>query len=56
MRVIECDVCGETLSAADDEELVQAVARHMGEHHPDKADSDRITTLVAEQAYDASDS
>ena len=56
MRVIECDVCGQTLSAADDEELVQAAARHMGEHHPDKADSDRIRTLVAEQAYDASDS
>jgi hypothetical protein len=54
--VIECDVCGATLSAASDDELVQATTRHMGEHHPDQADGERIQALVAEQAYDASDS
>ncbi len=29
MRVVECDVCGETISAADDEELVGRVKDHL---------------------------
>jgi hypothetical protein len=40
MRVIECNECGETISAANDEE----------------PDEDEVADLVHEQAYDASDS
>jgi predicted small metal-binding protein len=53
MRVIECSFCGETLSAATDDELVEEVRRHMDERHPDEAMDD---SQVREQAYDATDS
>jgi hypothetical protein len=57
LRVIECSVCGETLSAANDEELVAAARRHMDERHPDGAPDDaQLRALVGERAYDASDS
>jgi predicted small metal-binding protein len=53
MRVIECDVCGQALSAANDEELVEIARRHMEERHSGAAfDAAR----VREQAYDATDS
>ena len=57
MRVIECDVCGQALSAAGDDELVTLARRHMEERHPDRAaDDEAVRRLVAERAYDASDS
>ena len=57
MRVIECNFCGETLSAANDDELVKTARRHMEEQHPDGApDEARVRELVGEQAYDAMDS
>ena len=36
MRVIECSICGETLSAATDDELVEKARRHTADRHPDK--------------------
>ena len=50
-RVVECDDCGATVSAADDEELVDALWRHNCDEHsePDRGD---IAQLVAERAYD----
>ena len=33
-KVINCE-CGEVLRAEDDDELVQAVQRHVAEAHPD---------------------
>jgi predicted small metal-binding protein len=57
MRVIECNICGETLSAANDDELRSCVDRHMQSEHPDEEfDDDSIAALVEEQAYSASDS
>jgi predicted small metal-binding protein len=56
MRVIECNECGETISAANDEELSQRLAEHLGSEHDEKADEEEIADLVHEQAYDASDS
>jgi hypothetical protein len=57
MRVIECNLCGEALSAANDDELVATARRHMDARHPDDApDHAAVQRLVAEQAYDASDS
>jgi hypothetical protein len=57
MRVIECSLCGEALSAANDDELIAAARRHMDERHSDDAPDDAaVRRLVAEHAYDASDS
>ena len=57
MRVIECNLCGEALSAANDDELVMTARRHMDERHPESAvDEAQVRALVGEQAYDATDS
>jgi predicted small metal-binding protein len=57
MRVIECNICGHTLSAANDDELVRALTGHVADQHPDAGlDEEAARKLVAEQAYDASDS
>ncbi len=56
MRVIDCD-CGETLSAANDDDLVRETRRHVDEAHPDMGlNDDQVQELVASKAYDASDS
>ena len=56
MRVIECNECGETISAANDEELGRHLAEHMGSEHDERLEEDEVTDLIHEQAYDASDS
>jgi predicted small metal-binding protein len=56
MRVIECNECGETLSAATDEELAGRLREHLAEEHDVEADEDEMTETVAEEAYDAMDS
>ena len=56
MRVIECNVCGQVLSGATDEELAGAVRRHYDETHPDtQLDEGGIRDLVG-QSYEATDS
>ena len=56
MRVIECNECGETISAANDEELARHLARHLASEHDEEPDEEEVSDLVHEQAYDASDS
>ena len=56
MRVIECDECGETLSAADDEELTRRLGRHLSQEHERELDEEELAELMAEEAYDAMDS
>jgi predicted small metal-binding protein len=56
MRVIECNECGETVSAANDEELVANLAEHLQSEHDLEPEDDEVTDLVHEEAYDASDS
>jgi predicted small metal-binding protein len=56
MRVVECNICGETISAAGDEELVARVTEHLESEHDEEPDADDIQAMVAEQAYDAMDS
>jgi predicted small metal-binding protein len=56
MRVIECNECGETISAANDEELVAHLSEHLATEHDLEPDVDEVTDLVHEQAYDATDS
>jgi hypothetical protein len=57
MRLIECNICGEPLAAATDEELLGRMRDHDQAEHPDSAwDEDSARATIAEQAYDASDS
>jgi hypothetical protein len=57
VRVIECDHCGDLVSAANDEELAAALRRHVSQEHPDAGlDDGGARELVSARAYDASDS
>jgi predicted small metal-binding protein len=56
MRVIECDECGETLSAANDEELVRNLGAHLSEEHDMEVDEDELIELIEAEAYEATDS
>jgi predicted small metal-binding protein len=56
MRVIECNECGETVSAANDEELVSRLSDHLASEHEVEPEADEIADLVHEEAYDAMDS
>jgi predicted small metal-binding protein len=56
MRVIECDLCGEALTAADDDELGRRLGAHLRSEHERELDLGELEELVAEEAYDAMDS
>jgi predicted small metal-binding protein len=57
MRVIESPVDGEVVSADTDEELVDALKRHIERNHPDSGfTDDQLRDMVARHAYDAVDS
>lgn len=56
MRVIDCD-CGYTLQAANDDDLLRVTRQHVDEVHPDMdLDEEGLRALVADKAYDATDS
>jgi predicted small metal-binding protein len=56
MRVLDCD-CGKTLQAANDEDLASQVREHVDESHPDmELTDDQARELVADRAYEATDS
>ena len=56
MRTIECNECGEPITAADDDELARNLAAHLkGEHEAD-VDEDEVAEQVAAEVYDAMDS
>ncbi len=56
MRVIECNECGDTVSAANDEELARHLAAHLKSEHDIEVEEDEVADPVHEQAYDATDS
>ena len=57
MRVVECNICGEALSAATDDELLRRVRAHMDGEHPSVAfEEEAAREMIASEAYDASDS
>ncbi len=56
MRVVECDICGETISASDDEELARRLGDHLSEEHDERPTDDAVATTVDREAYDAMDS
>jgi hypothetical protein len=56
MRVLDCD-CGKTLQAANDDDLATEVRAHAEADHPDMGlDDEQARRLVADRAYEASDS
>ena len=56
MRVIDCE-CGKTLQAANDDDLAAALRGHVAESHADMELTDeQAEDMVAERAYEASDS
>jgi len=57
MRVVECNICGETLAAATDEELLKRLRSHMeSEHSSTGFDDAQGREMIQAEAYDASDS
>jgi predicted small metal-binding protein len=56
MRVVECNICGETISAASDEELVGRVKDHLASEHDEEPDAEEVEAMVEEEAYEAMDS
>jgi hypothetical protein len=56
MRVIECHICGELVSAANDDELGGELRRHYQSVHPDAVPTDDRYAELVGQAYDAMDS
>ena len=56
MRTIECDVCGEAVTAADDGELAGRLGAHMRSEHERELDRDDLEELIEGEAYDAMDS
>ena len=57
MRVLECNVCGEALAAANDEELLRRMRSHAEADHSDSGwDEDSARKTIETEAYDASDS
>jgi hypothetical protein len=56
-RVIECNICGEPLSAATDDELLRQVQAHHESEHGDEAalGEHEARETIAREAYDASD-
>jgi hypothetical protein len=55
-RVIECNICGEPLSAATDDELLGQVQRHYASEHPDSnLDEEQAREMISREAYDAGD-
>jgi len=56
MRVIECDHCGEAISAASDAELAGRLRAHLAEEHDERPSDDELEELVEAEAYDALDS
>jgi predicted small metal-binding protein len=56
MRVIECNECGDTVTAADDDELARRLAAHLKGEHGIAPGDQVVAGQVREQAYDAMDS
>ncbi len=57
MQVIECNFCGETISGANDDDLVGNLSRHMSEQHADAGVTDeQVRGMVERGSYPATDS
>ena len=55
-RVLECNICGEPLAAATDDELLQQLLAHYEAEHPESGfDEAAARETIASEAYDAGD-
>ena len=56
-RVIECNICGEPLAAATDDELLRQVQEHHKSEHGDEStlSEQEARETIAREAYDAAD-
>jgi predicted small metal-binding protein len=56
MRVLDCD-CGQTLQAANDDDLTDQVVSHVRDSHPEmELSAEQARQLVSDRAYEATDS
>jgi hypothetical protein len=56
-RVIECNICGEPLAAATDDELARVLRTHIdAEHEGSPVDEAQAREMIAAEAYEAGDS
>ena len=56
MRVMECNICGETIGAANARELAARLGDHLRSEHAQDPDAAELERLVARDAYEATDS
>lgn len=57
MRVVECNVCGEPLTAGTDDELLRRLRAHVeSEHDSSSFDETAARETIANEAYNATDS
>jgi predicted small metal-binding protein len=57
MRVVECNVCGETVAGANDDELLRRLRAHTESAHRSAAfDEDEAREAIDREAYEATDS
>jgi len=56
VRVVECNTCGETVTAENDEELAGRLKDHMEAEHDEEMSDDDAHQTVDHGAYDAMDS
>ena len=56
MRVVECDICGETINADSDAELKARLGEHLAATHDRGTSPEELDQLVAAEAYEATDS
>jgi predicted small metal-binding protein len=53
MRVISCQLCGQSAEAANDEELIKIAREHVDQAHPDvKVSDDQLRQIVKQDAKD----
>jgi|1186.fasta_scaffold373078_1 predicted small metal-binding protein len=56
MRVLECNICGDTISAAADDELKRHVREHLRSEHDEEITDADLDEFVEGEAYEATDS
>jgi predicted small metal-binding protein len=57
MRVVECNVCGQTLAGVDDDELLRKLRTHTeSEHSSRRFDEEEARETISREAYEATDS
>lgn len=55
MRVLDCD-CGQTLQAANDDDLLKVARQHVDQAHEGRPDDSELRQKIEREAYEATDS